>query len=478
LADGGPVLGSLHALVGTASPRGERSSGGSSASEPEWLRDAHDRLTDTDSCASRSRSHAGSPPPELLTRVAMLEEALAAATLEAGLAEAKAAKALQAEAEAQAAAQLAKAQAAEVQASAKLEVAASEARAAAASATAAAASATEAAAAAASVAESRRQAAKVAYDAAVADQTAAQDKAAAVAQAITAAQASAATEAAAAAQAAVPPPAAPLTAPPAALLTLPLVTGSAGFGPDESVEWSTTCRFPESTPPPLPQDAGPREAVDWGTSPLPPLPPVAPLLLPPQPAATTAVAPLLLPPQRAAAAAAAAVAPLLLSPKPLPISVSRAPQTADTPPPPPQPQPPAEPPSPSKPKPGQLTPGQPAGWNTGPADGGRTGSFDPRELYDPLGLIGRGSYGSVFRARDRRSGELVAIKVVHHTHELDYAVRTCGAYTLRTLGWPCNALLTVRAHTHSMIALSGAADGPCGGRGAGRPLRGRGGRAA
>ena len=385
----------------------------------------------------------------------MLEEALAAATLEAGLAEAKAAKALQAEAEAQAAAQLAKAQAAEVQASAKLEVAASEARAAAASATAAAASATEAAAAAASVAESRRQAAKVAYDAAVADQTAAQDKAAAVAQAITAAQASAATEATAAAQAAVPPPAAPLTAPPAALLKLPLVTGSAGFGPDESVEWSTTCRFPESTPPPLPQDAGPREAVDWGTSPLPPLPPVAP---PPQPAA--------------------AVAPLLLSPKPLPISVSRAPQTADTPPPPPQPQPPAEPPSPSKPKPGQLTPGQPAGWNTGPADGGRTGSFDPRELYDPLGLIGRGSYGSVFRARDRRSGELVAIKVVHHTHELDYAVRTCGAYTLRTLGWPCNALLTVRAHTHSMIALSGAADGPCGGRGAGRPLRGRGGRAA
>ena len=97
--------------AGTASPRGERSSGDSSASEPEWLRDAQDRLTDTDSCASRSRSHAGSPPLELLTRVAMLEEALAAATVEAGLAEAKAAKALQAEAEALAAAQVAKTEA-------------------------------------------------------------------------------------------------------------------------------------------------------------------------------------------------------------------------------------------------------------------------------------------------------------------------------------------------------------------------------
>ena len=72
--------------------------------------------------------------------------------------------------------------------------------------------------------------------------------------------------------------------------------------------------------------------------------------------------------------------------------------------------------SPWLPKPGQLTgqltPGL-AGRSTGPADGGRTGAFDPRELYDPLGLIGRGSYGSVFRARDRRSGELVAIKVAY-----------------------------------------------------------------
>ena len=415
-ADGGPTPGSLHALVGTASPRGERSSGESSASEPEWLRDAQDRLTDTDSCASCSRSHAGSPPPELLTRVAMLEEALAAATVEAGMAEAKATKALQAEAEAQAAAQVAKAEAAEMQASAKLEVATSEARAAAASATAAAASATEAAAAAASVAESRRQAAKVAYDAAVADQMAAGDKAAAVAQAITAAQASAATDAVAAAQAAVPPPAAPLTAPPAA--PLPPVAGLVGFGPDESVEWST-CRFPESTPPPLPEDAGPSESVDWGTSPLSPQPAIAPPLLPPQPADATA-----------------AVAPLLLSPKPPPISVPRAPQTADTPLPPPQPRPPAEPPSPSEPKPGQLTPGQLAGWNTGPADGGRTGAFDPRELYDPLGLIGRGSYGSVFRARDRRSGELVAIKVVHYTYELR-CTHVWSTYTSRTLGWPC-----------------------------------------
>ena len=67
---------------------------------------------------------------------------------------------------------------------------------------------------------------------------------------------------------------------------------------------------------------------------------------------------------------------------------------------------------PSLPKPGQLTPGQ-AGRSTGPADGGRTDAFDPRELYEPLGLIGRGSYGSVFRARDRRSGELVAIKVAY-----------------------------------------------------------------
>ena len=429
-ADGGPIPGSLHALVGTASPRGERSSGESSASEPEWLRDAQDRLTDTDSCASRSRSHAGSPPPELLTRVAMLEEALAAATVEAGMAEAKAAKALQAEAEAQAAAQVAKAEAAEMQASAKLEVATSEARAAAASATAAAASATEAAAAAASVAEARRQAAKVAYDAAVADQMAAGDKAAAVAQAITAVQASAATEAAAAAQAAVPPPAAPLTAPPAA--PLPPVAGLVGFGPDESVEWST-CRFPESTPSPLPQDAGPSESVDWGTSPLPLQSAVAPPLLPLQPA----VAPPLLPPQPADATdATAAVAPPLLSPKPPPISVLRAPQTADTPLPPPQPRPPAEPPSPSEPKPGQLTPGQLAGWNTGPIDGGRTGAFDPRELYDPLGLIGRGSYGSVFRARDRRSGELVAIKVVHYAYEL-HCAHVWSIYTSRILGWPC-----------------------------------------
>ena len=67
---------------------------------------------------------------------------------------------------------------------------------------------------------------------------------------------------------------------------------------------------------------------------------------------------------------------------------------------------------PSSPKPGQLTAGL-AGRSTGPAEGGRTGAFDPREQYEPLGLIGRGSYGSVFRARDRRSGELVAIKVAY-----------------------------------------------------------------
>ena len=273
-ADGGRVPGSLRAWVCTAAPRGERSSGESSASEPEWLRDAQDRLTDTDSCASCSRRD--SPPPELLTRVAMLEAALAAATEEAGLAEAKAARALEAEAGAQAAAQLARAEAVEVQASAKLEVAASEARAAAASATAAAASATAAAAAAAGVAEARRRAAKEAYDAAVADQMAAEERAA-TATAHPRGQADA------------PPPAASLTAPPAA---------------------------------PLPSVASP---------------------------------------------------PSLL-------------------------------------KPGQLTPGH-AGRSTGPADGGRTGAFDPRELYEPLGLIGRGSYGSVFRARDRRSGELVAIKV-------------------------------------------------------------------
>ena len=61
---------------------------------------------------------------------------------------------------------------------------------------------------------------------------------------------------------------------------------------------------------------------------------------------------------------------------------------------------------------------------------------DPRELYDPLGLIGRGSYGSVFRARDRRSGELVAIKVVHYAYEL-HCAHVWSIYTSRILGWPC-----------------------------------------
>ena len=40
------------------------------------------------------------------------------------------------------------------------------------------------------------------------------------------------------------------------------------------------------------------------------------------------------------------------------------------------------------------------------------GTNDPREHFDCLGTIGRGSYGSVFRARERDSKALVAIKVV------------------------------------------------------------------
>ena len=53
-------------------------------------------------------------------------------------------------------------------------------------------------------------------------------------------------------------------------------------------------------------------------------------------------------------------------------------------------------------EPGQLPAGQ----------SHSSGTYDPRMRFDCLGTIGRGSYGSVFRARDHDSQELVAIKVV------------------------------------------------------------------
>lgn len=42
----------------------------------------------------------------------------------------------------------------------------------------------------------------------------------------------------------------------------------------------------------------------------------------------------------------------------------------------------------------------------------RESANDPRELFDCLGTIGRGSYGSVYRARELSSQNIVAIKVV------------------------------------------------------------------
>ena len=98
----------------------------------------------------------------------------------------------------------------------------------------------------------------------------------------------------------------------------------------------------------------------------------------------------------------------------LPPASSRTHPTASSsaPPPPPPPRPPPQqqlqqqqqqqqqPPPPPPPP--------PEGW-----EGKWPGEADPRQLFDSLGVIGRGSYGWVYRARSRRDdGDLVAIKVV------------------------------------------------------------------
>lgn len=44
---------------------------------------------------------------------------------------------------------------------------------------------------------------------------------------------------------------------------------------------------------------------------------------------------------------------------------------------------------------------------------------DPEQLFELLDLLGEGSYGSVYKAVDRKTSELYAIKIVNLTCEAD-----------------------------------------------------------
>jgi serine/threonine kinase 3 len=56
-----------------------------------------------------------------------------------------------------------------------------------------------------------------------------------------------------------------------------------------------------------------------------------------------------------------------------------------------------------------------------------SGTNDPRELFDCLGTIGRGSYGSVYRARELNSQAIVAIKVVSMDPNVGSGVTSTGS---------------------------------------------------
>ena len=49
-----------------------------------------------------------------------------------------------------------------------------------------------------------------------------------------------------------------------------------------------------------------------------------------------------------------------------------------------------------------------------------------QDLYEKLGRIGEGTYGVVYRARDRRTGAIVALKKVRMDKERDVALVPCG----------------------------------------------------
>ena len=44
---------------------------------------------------------------------------------------------------------------------------------------------------------------------------------------------------------------------------------------------------------------------------------------------------------------------------------------------------------------------------------------DPEQIFELLDLLGEGSYGSVYKAVDRKSSELYAIKIVNVTGEAE-----------------------------------------------------------
>jgi serine/threonine protein kinase/WD40 repeat protein len=76
---------------------------------------------------------------------------------------------------------------------------------------------------------------------------------------------------------------------------------------------------------------------------------------------------------------------------------------------------PAGPPTPSGPS-RPPTPATPSGATAaGPVDGNALPLVDP-DLYEILGVHGRGGLGRILRARDKRTGRIVAIKEILHDH--------------------------------------------------------------
>lgn len=48
-----------------------------------------------------------------------------------------------------------------------------------------------------------------------------------------------------------------------------------------------------------------------------------------------------------------------------------------------------------------------------------TADDDPEEIFEILDLLGEGNYGSVYKALHKPTGELVAVKIVPSTGEIE-----------------------------------------------------------